>query len=300
MKLQNDDLAYLCECAISAAKQAGQVIASYANKTVAVRQKQGGDSYAAQVVTEVDLLSEAIIVKILKPTCERYDLALLTEESADDKERLKKDFFWCVDPIDGTLSFIESTPGYAVSIALVSKSGTPIIGVIYDPLTQTLYSAIKGQGAFRNSTPWDIKSVSTSKTAETLTLVCDRGMVEKSDFPKLKQAIESMASKRGLSGLQIQEKGGAVLCACSVLENPPAVYLKRPKPEQGGGSLWDFAATAALFNELNCVASDFYGQPLELNRKESTFMNHRGVVFATDQSMAAEVFEQYSVMAETK
>ena len=62
-----------------------------------------------------------------------------------------------------------------------------------------------------------------------------------------------------------------------VLENLPACYYKYPKLEEGGGSLWDFAAR------------DFYGKPLDLNCADSTFMNHRGVIFALDQSLATEI-----------
>ena len=98
-----------------------------------------------------------------------------------------------------------------------------------------------------------------------------------------------IASKHGFAGLQTLEKQGAVLNACWVLENPPAVFFKFPKAEEGGGSLWDFAATAILFSELGFVASDFYGAPLDLNRADSTFMNHRGVLFATNQSLAGEI-----------
>ncbi|MGD8641778.1 MAG: inositol monophosphatase family protein, partial [Gammaproteobacteria bacterium] len=70
-----------------------------------------------------------------------------------------------------------------------------------------------------------------------------------------------------------------------------AVYFKMPKPEKGGGSLWDFAASAALFLELGYVATDFHGQPLDLNRRDSTYMNHRGVLFATDLSLATDIQE---------
>jgi len=288
MKLSADDLNYLSECAIAAAKQAGQLIESYAVRSVSVQHKSSGDSYASQVVTEVDLLSEEIIVKTLQPTCERYDIALLTEESEDDKARLQKDFFWCVDPLDGTLAFIESTPGYAVSIALVAQSGKPLIGVVYDPVTQSLYSAVSGQGVFRNGQAWDSMAVSM-KADRPLSFVCDRGFVERPDYPDLNEALVSLAIKHGFTGLKMIESHGAVMNACCVLENPPALYCKRPKPQQGGGSLWDFAATAAIFNEMGAVASDVYGQPLELNRADSTFMNHRGVLFATDHSLASEI-----------
>ncbi len=85
------------------------------------------------------------------------------------------------------------------------------------------------------------------------------------------------------------EGDGAAMNAMQVLENPPGCYFKFPKPQQGGGSLWDFAATAAIFNECAAVASDFYGAPLELNRADSTFMNHRGVLYAPDAVLAGEI-----------
>ena len=103
MRLSENDLFLLSQCAISAAYQAGHLIAKYANRKVEVNTKEGGTSLAAQVVTEVDYLSQEIILQILRPTCEIFDLALLSEESPDDRERLHKDFFWCIDPLDGYL-----------------------------------------------------------------------------------------------------------------------------------------------------------------------------------------------------
>jgi 3'(2'), 5'-bisphosphate nucleotidase/myo-inositol-1(or 4)-monophosphatase len=290
MQLTLDDLLYLSDRAIVAAKEAGRIIASYSGKSVSVQHKEGGVNLASKVVTEVDLRSEKAIIEILRLTCEQYDLALLTEESADDRARLEKDYFWCVDPLDGTLSFIESNPGYSVSIALVSQSGTPVIGVVYDPVTHTLYSAVKGQGVMRNGEPWSVASISEQKsmTGKPLTLVYERGLFDQPNYPRLHEALKSIASQHGFAGLQTLEKQGAVLNACWVLENPPAVFFKFPKAEEGGGSLWDFAATVAIFHELGAIASDVFGQPLELNRSDSTFMNHRGVLFASDQSLASE------------
>jgi len=321
LKLKPDDLDYLSQCAIAAARQAGQLIASYASKTVAVEHKRGGGNLASQVVTEVDLLSEAAIVKALMPGCKQYDLALLTEERADDKTRLQKDYFWCIDPLDGTLNFINSTivdstfvgstlvnttmlestntnitAGYTVSIALVSQDGTPLIGVVYDPVTHTLYTAVKGQGAFRNGKPWSVASPAsmrektlTKMQERPLTLAIDRSLLQQPYYPHLYQALVSLANQRGYAGLQTLQPGGAVMNACQVLENPPACYVKCPKPGEGGGSLWDFAATALIFHELGAVASDAYGQALDLNRADSTFMNHRGTIFATDQALATDL-----------
>ena len=55
---------------------------------------------------------------------------------------------------------------------------------------------------------------------------------------------------------------------------------KFPKKEIGGGSIWDFAATACIYQELGLTATNFGGGRLDLNRKDGTFMNHEGVFYA--------------------
>ncbi len=179
MKLTDSDLLLLTQYAITAARQAGQIINQYSHRPIAVKTKAGGASLASQVVTEVDHLCQDVILQTLIPTCETFDLALLSEETPDDLKRLEKDYFWCVDPLDGTLPFIESTPGHAVSIALVSRNGNSHIGVIYDPVEQTLYHATKGQGAFRNGKPWILKP---SSPEQPLTFIADRSFKKHSLF----------------------------------------------------------------------------------------------------------------------
>ena len=56
--------------------------------------------------------------------------------------------------------------------------------------------------------------------------------------------------------------------------------LKFPKKENGGGSIWDFAATACIYQELGLTATNFAGGKLDLNRTDGTFMNHEGVFYA--------------------
>ncbi len=289
MQLSSEELLKLSECAIDAAVEAGRLIASRSNEKITVEHKEGGDHIASQVVTEVDYQSNAIIIDRLSPTCGDYDLALLTEEGADDLRRLEADAFWCVDPLDGTLSFIESVPGYSVSIALVSRQGIPLIGVIYNPVTKKLYSAVRGQGAMLNGESWK-PDLDPPYTGRPLTAVFDPSMEESTDnYAVIMKRLEVIAEKMGLSGVQTMHRGGAVVNACRVLENSPACYFKFPKPADGGGSLWDFAASACIYNELGAVATDFQGEALELNRVESTFMNHRGVMYATSQELASEI-----------
>lgn len=285
MRLSKDDLFLLSQCAISAACQAGHMIARYSQRSVAVNAKDGGSSLAAQVVTEVDYLSQDIILQVLQPTCAMFDLALLTEESPDDCERLRKDFFWSIDPLDGTLPFIESVPGYSVSIALVSRDGVPTIGVIYDPLTQTLYQAIKGQGAWCNNQALKAAAM-PSPAGRILTFITDKSFAQDPLYQSTLTELKRMAASLGYDGAAIRLQGGAAMNACQVLNTPPACYFKFPKPQLGGGSIWDYAATACLFHEAGAPVSDIYGNPLALNPVGSTFMNHCGVLYCADQRIA--------------
>jgi fructose-1,6-bisphosphatase/inositol monophosphatase family enzyme len=282
MTLTSTDLIKLATIAEDAARKAGELINSFSDTEYIVKHKDGGHSHASQVVTEVDYRCESLILEQLKESTITYDLAILSEEQEDDKQRLSKDHFWCIDPLDGTLAFTESQPGYAVSIALVAKNGTPLIGVIYDPLKNTLYSAIKGKGAFRNGVRWRL-ALPTEST--TLTLPCDRSLLVKEDFNSIRQTLNDWALSAGFTGITEIHHGGAVMNACWALENAPACYFKLPKPKKGGGSLWDFAATACLYSEIGATVCDFQGNALDLNRTDSTFLNHRGAIFVTDKNM---------------
>jgi len=268
------DLLQLSNIAIKAALSAGKIIQKYMNDDVIVRKKNEGTSYASQVVTVVDIECEKAILSHLLPTCDQYDLALLSEETEDDDSRFKKDFFWCIDPMDGTLAFINKKPGFSVSIALVAKDGTPYIGVVFDPSTDSLYYAIKGNGVFKNSIPWKIKH-----TNDHLTYVTDRRLKDTPLSSEIERLLNETVEELSLTGVKEIAGSGSVLNAIHVLENGPACMLKFPKKESGGGSIWDFAATVCIYKELGLPATNFEGERLDLNRKDGTFMNHEGVFY---------------------
>lgn len=285
MKLTTNHLKELAEIAIEAATTTGKFISK--TRPLNVQQKEGGDSLASQVLTEVDGQSQDMILNILEPTFTQFDLALLTEESEDDGSRLIKDYFWCIDPIDGTLPFIEGVPGYAVSIALVSRAGIPQIGVVYDPVEHVLYHAIKDQGAFRNHIPWTIQN-----SGSTLFMNTDRSFAEQPEYPAVLSALENF----GYSTVKTTTQGGGVMNAIWALKNAPACYFKFPKEKKGGGSFWDFAATTCIFHELGAIASDIHGAALQLNRKDSLFMNREGTLFATDHNLAQQIIALYKTL----
>jgi fructose-1,6-bisphosphatase/inositol monophosphatase family enzyme len=280
-------LQQLCDAAIQAALEAGQFVQSVDRNKLQRHFKDVGSSAASQLVTEVDVRSEAIIRQFLQAASGQWDIAFVGEESSQNvadviPERLLKPYHWCVDPLDGTLPFVEGSPGYAVSIALVDQSGVPLIGVVYDPVHATLMHAIKGQGAYRDQVPITrATSVSTS-----LVVFADTSFRVHENYADMLGTLNGCAQDSGLDGVEVVYGSGAVKNACQVLDYPAACYVKLPRFEDGGGSIWDFAATVCIVGEAGGWASNIYGQPLELNRLGSTFMNHQGVLYASNERIA--------------
>lgn len=279
MKLSPEDLRILHDEACAIARDAGELIASYAQQGFAVSYKEGGCSLASQVVTEVDHKSDELIIDRLQENMSRYDIGLLTEEREDDGSRFEKDYFWCIDPLDGTLAFTRSVAGYAVSIALVSKDGESQIGVVYDPLAEVMYSAVIGQGAWRNACAWQLPE---NESIDELTVPVDHSLDERADFSDIFASVRKWAKRQGYRDLRRIDDAGSVMSAIWVLDSGLGCYFKFPKAKQGGGSIWDFAATACIYKELEAHVTDSHGQALVLNPTDTTFMNEKGVLFSTD------------------
>ena len=252
----------LTSTAKNATLNAGKVISSTKEFTI---QKKDGTSLASSIVTEVDFKAQKTILKILDASTKSYDLGLLTEELQDDSSRHKKAYFWCIDPLDGTLPFSENRAGYAVSIALVEKSGTPVIGVVYDPVEENLYTASIEGGSFKNHKLIKVPIPSNSRPK----LFADLSLKADPRFDKLNKEYEVIFG------------AGAAMNSIKCIENSPACYIKYPKEELGGGSLWDFAAVSLILNEAGGIATDFNGNPIDLNRKDSTYLNHFGIFISS-------------------
>ncbi|MEM9331999.1 MAG: inositol monophosphatase family protein [Pseudomonadota bacterium] len=99
-------------------------------------------------VTSADLRAEKIIKNELETA--RPGFGFLMEESGETKGREPQNR-WIVDPLDGTHNFMHGVPHFCTSIAL-EREGQIIAGVIYNPATDELFTAEKGQGAFVNDT----------------------------------------------------------------------------------------------------------------------------------------------------
>lgn len=261
MILTDTNLIEIKNTAIEAALNAGKIIVKYKKEGFKLKNSKCGDSIASQVLTEVDLLSQEIILSHLKPLQNKFDFGLLTEELPDDSSRLQKDYFFCIDPMDGTKSFIDSEQGFSVSISLISKLGEPVIGVVYDPVKDNMYTAIKSKGLYKNNYPWNPKPDTNTEQIVIIDPSLDRTQLN----------IEA----------NYIFYGGAVMNVIMVLEGKAHCYLKIPKKKSGGGSIWDFSSTTLFCLESGFFATDIYGDKLNLNNPDTTFMNDNGVYFSS-------------------
>ncbi|UXI03244.1 3'(2'),5'-bisphosphate nucleotidase CysQ [Photobacterium sp. TY1-4] len=302
MRLSISQLKLLLALAVEAAEQAGACIVGFARRRLQVGHKSAGDSLSSQVVTQVDLDSQARILEVLQPTLAQYDLALLSEENASESNaashpRLHQPYFWCIDPLDGTLPFIEAAAapdkrnqpasgasGYAVAIALVDRTGWPWLGVVHDPATGETFQALNPcapedrahRQVLRHGQPW---SPTALEAGDPFRVYVDRSFLRDPRYPACLAILEDVAAQMGRR-LEVIHNRGAVMNALGVITAGAGCYLKLPKAGKGGGSVWDFSATAAIAQACGTVwVSDIAGQPLDLNRPDSNFMNHRGVLY---------------------
>jgi myo-inositol-1(or 4)-monophosphatase len=135
------------EVAVAAARQAGAIVRAGYGQTVHVTHKG-----AIDLVTEFDKRSEAAILAALRGAFPQH--AILSEESG---RAAGDDYEWLVDPLDGTTNFAHKFPVFSTSIALTFQRRL-IVGVVYDPLRDELYSAEAGQGAHLNGAPLHVSA----------------------------------------------------------------------------------------------------------------------------------------------
>jgi len=129
--------------AVTAAKNAGKYIQGARRNLVKVDHKGRAD-----LVTNVDKTSEQMIVSHI---LNRFpDHAILAEENQHTDSQ--SEYVWVIDPLDGTTNYVHGYQHYAVSIALQQKNKT-IVGVVYNPWQDELYTAVRGKGAFLNDEP---------------------------------------------------------------------------------------------------------------------------------------------------
>jgi len=216
---------------VALAKQAGDAIMRIYQKDVDVEFK--GDR---SPLTAADKAAHKIIEAGLQTLDEinSTSIPMLSEEGKNIPYDDRKDwqYFWMVDPVDGTKEFIKKNGEFTVNIALIHQ-GVPILGVVYAPALNQMYWAKKAEGAFKNAQPLPLK---TSAQRETYKIVASRSHMS-DETKKLIESIETHKEKELVSI-------GSSLKICLVAEGEADIY-----PRIAPTMEWDTAAAHAVVLE---------------------------------------------------
>ncbi|MDQ2715140.1 MAG: inositol monophosphatase [Chloroflexota bacterium] len=169
--------------ACHAAQAGGAILRSYFGQPLTVQEKQGAD-----IVTEADLAAEKTICAVLRAFHPHFSIfseeqGLLGEET---------EYTWVVDPLDGTNNFVGGIPQFGVSIALTHRQET-LLGVVYQPMTDTLWRAYHGKGAWRNNTVLTCNATSDLQRAVIASI---QGYLALADLSKAVQQVLQDRVKR--------------------------------------------------------------------------------------------------------
>lgn len=188
-------------------------------------------------------------------------------EESFDPEEMKKEFFWCVDPICGSMGYKKKTGFFGTSVALIKKDEGPVLGVLNCPVLKlsgiasleendTFYS-----GKFKKYNTDGLKIAISANIKENQNFKKMLNILK----PSVVDYMESVPSK------SIQVLGGTY-----------DLYFNLPD-EYGGGRprLWDFAASDVFFKVDGKVFTDFNGDPLDLSGSS-------GIRFGNGQIMAGD------------
>jgi 3'(2'), 5'-bisphosphate nucleotidase len=207
-------------------------------------------------LTKADKKAHGIINVILEAT----NLPVLSEEGRNIpiEERKDWEYFWMVDPLDGTKEFIKRNGEFTVNIALIHKS-TPVLGVVTVPVTGDVFYASNGNGAFLK-TDGQTSALPKRKSADLrqpgLRVVASRSHMNEE-------------TQNFISSLEVPElvSKGSSLKFMLVAEGKADIY-----PRYAPTMEWDTAAAHAIINEIGLQVVQF-GRNAELKYNKSDLLN---------------------------
>ncbi|MCH9742408.1 MAG: 3'(2'),5'-bisphosphate nucleotidase CysQ [Proteobacteria bacterium] len=247
--MMRDDLALLTELQ-RIAEQAGNIIMTYFSQQVAFDAKGDGSP-----VTLADKAADAFITQALHrmtPT-----IPVVSEEMVHPVSTVTRrawSCLWLVDPLDGTRQFIRGDQGFSVNIALI-EAHAPVIGVVYSPVEQIGYAAVRGKGAWR----WDAQGqkcpIHVAPVAQPIRVL--------TGFSSSPRGEKTRCFLNALPAYQLFELGSS-LKICRVAEGAADVY-----PRFGLTSEWDTAAAQVVLTEAGGVLMGVDGLPLTYNARDT-------------------------------
>ena len=230
--------------AVKAARRAGVIINRASDDVDRLTIHSKGEN---DFVTEVDQKAEQAIIQTLHDAYP--DHAILAEESgasgslegADEAE-----YQWIIDPLDGTTNFLHGFPQYCISIALVYR-GQLSVAVIYDPVRNDLYTALRGRGAFLNE-----RRIRVSKRDKLQGALIGTGFPYR-DFTHL-DAYTAMFKDLVQKTAGLRRPGSAALDLAWLAAGRTDGFFEI------GLNAWDIAAGCLLVQEAGGLVSDFAGE----------------------------------------
>jgi len=239
MTLEHKDLSRMLETAIVAARLAGQRAMEDLNFIKASLKN------ASELVTQADIKCQQIIIERIKETYP--DHGIIAEEGTQggifkQPPRGDKPFWWVIDPIDGTNNYANGILLFAVSIAVMYE-GQPIVGVIFDPATDSIFTAVKDGQAQLNGRRITVSEKKIDKFSSIgIDSHCDNGVPGWMCEIMQRMRFQNL----GASTLQIAyvAKGSFV-----------GSIFSRPK-------LWDIAAGVLLVKLAGGVVSNWQGEKI--------------------------------------
>jgi len=235
-----DDLTKELALAKKAARAAGEILRGHWRRGGYEIGSKGHDN----PVTAADLEADRAIKKMLRDPFPGY--GWLSEETADNAERLKCRRVWIVDPLDGTKEFIKGIPEFAVAIALI-EDGVPVLGVTYNPVKRETYWAMRGAGCYLNKRR---VRVTRTRTLKRATVLASRSETARGEW----QMFRGMLNARPTGSV-------AYKLALVAAGKGDATFTRSPKSE------WDIASGAALVIEAGGTITDIKGREIRFNRR---------------------------------
>jgi len=253
-----DAMNALLQTAIDAAQKAGTVLKEGFGTDYTISSK----SQIHDLVTEYDHKSEAIIIETIRSSFPNHQI--LTEESGHHAS--DGDITWIIDPLDGTVNFAHGIPFFCVSIAAIQ--GTDILcGVIYSPMTEELFTAEMGEGAFLNRQPYKV----TKQTSLLHSFLVTGFPYSVKENPL--HCIDHFAHIVGM-GIPIRRLGSAALdLAYVAVGRFDGFWEVALQP-------WDMAAGALLVKEAGGIVIDYSGNDLNVMKSSSIIAGNIDIVKA--------------------
>jgi 3'(2'), 5'-bisphosphate nucleotidase len=246
--------------ALELAREAGAIILEDYARPIKVERKIDADDYL-EPVTVTDRAANELIVNGIGSAFPED--GILAEESVDTELRLCKSRVWMIDPLDGTNGFISRDGDFAVQIGL-AIDGVSVLGVVYQPLPEVLYWAVKGHGAW----------IERRGLERTRALVSDESQLQRMRLAA-SRSHRSPRMDRVVKALEIKEevnRGSVGVKVGLIIDRQCDLYVHlSPRTKQ-----WDTCAPEAILSEAGGRITDLFGFPLNYNSPE--VQNRNGIV----------------------